>query len=124
MKRRIFHLAAALSLLTCLASVVLQLCGFYTVGQVLGLQIGRLPESSIWAIWIDGFPLWVVTGLSTLLPILSINTVVDRLRARRLHHGLCTRCGYDLRVSPDRCPECGAPVGDKVETSARCLRTA
>jgi hypothetical protein len=56
--------------------------------------------------WAITLPYWLVTPLLALLPTVVALQLFKRQRRRA--HGLCPVCGYDLRASPDRCPECGA----------------
>lgn len=47
--------------------------------------------------------------LAALLPCAMLAAWLRR--RRRAAKGHCQECGYDLRASPDRCPECGTAAG-------------
>lgn len=42
---------------------------------------------------------------------------IDRIHEHRRTHGLCIGCGYDLRCSSGRCPECGRPIAPALDAS-------
>jgi hypothetical protein len=56
--------------------------------------------------WVAGYgvgiPCWAVALLAGAWPLTSVALLVRR----RLR--CCRQCGYDLRATPERCPECGA----------------
>ncbi len=69
----------------------------------------RMPSRQVeqYRFWV--VPLWLVAATFAIAPA----TVVRRwaLARRRRRRGFCSTCGYDLRATPDRCPECGTAVG-------------
>lgn len=54
------------------------------------------------------------TLVSLLLLVFAAGAVLARRRKREreswFYTGRCTGCGYDLRGSADRCPECGRGI--------------
>ena len=54
--------------------------------------------------WAYAMPLWPFVVCLTIVPALWVR---GTLRRRR---GGCPVCGYDLRASTDRCPECGTAI--------------
>jgi len=53
-------------------------------------------------------PYWSLAALGA-LPSLAL-IVKHAQRRRLLAKNLCPACGYDLRASAERCPECGRPI--------------
>jgi hypothetical protein len=51
-------------------------------------------------------PFWLLAAMTAVLP--ARWATAARRRRRQKRRGLCRVCGYDLRATPDRCPECGA----------------
>jgi hypothetical protein len=58
-------------------------------------------------------PFWLLCLSTAILPMAAVR--------RRLYQkeppAICRRCGYDLRATPERCPECGAVTGSAIRTA-------
>jgi hypothetical protein len=57
-----------------------------------------------------------VFGLYPALLLWGLAWLIARRKRRDPAH--CQTCGYDLRASPDRCPECGTVTGDGGQAAA------
>lgn len=69
-----------------------------------GFALARIRQTGFSA-WDIRVPYWLPLLLSAIAPILWYR------RRHRYPRGACQQCGYDLRASPDRCPECGTIAG-------------
>jgi hypothetical protein len=54
--------------------------------------------------WCIGIPLWFCAVIPAIFLAISLR------RHKKPLPGHCRACGYDLRATPNRCPECGTPA--------------
>jgi predicted RNA-binding Zn-ribbon protein involved in translation (DUF1610 family) len=128
MIRKLFIVASALSLLLFVATLILYVCTFNgrhtqwcwqfagrrNVLVVTRYEIVLLRADPTWffadrVLSVQSvFPL----GALAVLPIAwSVSSAGKRIRGHRNSIStLCPSCGYDLRASKERCPECGTRI--------------
>lgn len=70
-------------------------------------------------LWQRSAPLWLFVLLCAILPAWWL-LIFSRARKRiaRIRSGQCPNCGYDLRASTQRCPECGMPITNQISNTA------
>jgi hypothetical protein len=72
--------------------------------EIPSLLPGRRTVRPVNLGWQLTIPDWMILGLTAVLPW---RWFVLAMRGRK-RPGFCGKCGYDLRATPERCPECGA----------------
>jgi hypothetical protein len=114
MIRLLAKVAAALSLVLCLAIAALWAESYrdsfaiWNGPFLIGSGKGRIIlefDNGHRAVR-QALPYWTLVGF------LGAWFVLLFWRVTRPRHvpGRCSVCGYDLRATPDRCPECGTPI--------------
>jgi len=72
-------------------------------------ETGPATDAQQYSFFARDLPIVLVTLIAP--GILLVRALRSIHRRRRFARGQCVNCGYDLRASLDRCPECGLAVG-------------
>jgi hypothetical protein len=77
-----------------------------TTWRNLGFGFERNGPPNTWSEWVLLIPFWAILIATAAPPLLYL-----RWRRRQPEGEIrCPVCNYDLRATPDRCPECGTKV--------------
>jgi len=84
---------------------------FFTGSYQLPANPPAMPVANIDDVAHVRLPQWIFVVAALFLPAVGAMRTRSRIRrARRSSLSRCASCGYDLRATPNACPECGTPA--------------
>jgi hypothetical protein len=92
--------------------------GVLGFGLLHGVPLDMYADRAITRRTAVAIPWWLITTTLAFLWVrLHLNALAQR---RREKNNCCPSCGYDLRATPEKCPECGhVPAGASHRTDVR-----
>jgi hypothetical protein len=103
MRRRLFTILSVLSLLLCVGTA----WAWHSTARFT-FEDPTMPSPGVYILGSYPWLGWLSVGLFvTAMVMLIIRIDFPHLLSERTNSGHCATCGYDLRATPERCPECG-----------------
>jgi len=80
------------------------------IAELIGFDAEKFHRLSAAQTFVMAFLFGISMNFILWLGIAMLYPITHRIKPSKRPAGVCTRCGYDLRASPIRCPECGGPT--------------